>query len=95
MRIKDQRMKPKGFSFSLLFAVGCLLLSASFLLVGEAQACPMCSEALSAQGDTPSATKLTQGYARSIALLMGAPYLLFAGVATWIVRSTRHNKRSI
>lgn len=54
------------------------------LLTSAAWACPSCKEALSAQGDT-----LTRGWAQSIFLLMGMPYLLFAGVTLYIVRSTR------
>lgn len=57
------------------------------LLAGAAWACPACKEALSSQADPAAAARLTQGWSRSIALLMGAPYLLFAGFTLYIVRS--------
>lgn len=53
--------------------------------------CPMCKEAIA--GQDPASLHLTQGYACSIALLMGAPYLLFAGMAFWVARSTRRTKK--
>jgi len=80
----------KGWIFRLL-----LICAVAFLLFTihdsrfTADACPMCKEALSQEGD-----KLTQGWARSIMLLMSAPYLLFAGVTTWIVRSARRHHRN-
>ncbi len=52
-----------------------------------AWACPGCKEALS--GQDPASLQLTQGYARSIFLLMSAPYLLFAGLTFLIVRKSR------
>lgn len=59
----------------------------------QAAACPACKEALSSQADPAAAAKLTQGWARSIALLMGAPYLLFTGLTLYIVRSARRKAR--
>ena len=62
--------------------------------VNWASACPSCSEAIASQSNPALAQKLTQGYSRSIALLMGAPYLVFAGVALLIVRSS-HRRRTL
>ena len=57
-------------------------------------ACPACKDAVSSQADPVLSAKLTRGYARSIAVLMSTPYLLFAGVTFTIVRSARrHRKR--
>ena len=64
-----------------------------FLWAGAARACPACGDALSSKAD-PAAAKLTQGWGHSIALLMGAPYLLFAGTAFCIVRSARRHRGS-
>lgn len=56
-------------------------------VVGAAWACPSCKDALS--GQDPASVQLTQGYARSIALMMGAPYVLFAALTFHIVRTAR------
>ena len=58
-----------------------------------ALACPMCQEALSSQNDPAFGIQLTQGYARSIALMMATPYVVFAGVTLLIVRHARRTKR--
>ncbi len=58
------------------------------ILTAVAWACPNCADAIASQGG-PAAAKLLQGYAASIALLMAAPYLLFAFVTFLIVRRTR------
>lgn len=58
--------------------------------VAAAAACPMCKEA--APKDPAVAGQLTRGWARSIALLMGTPYLLFAGLTFWVVRSARRRR---
>ncbi|MBI3317822.1 MAG: DUF420 domain-containing protein [Candidatus Omnitrophica bacterium] len=55
-------------------------------------ACPACSEAVGSQGD-PASKQLTQGFARSIYLMMSAPYLVFAGVTFLIVRSARRARK--
>lgn len=55
--------------------------------------CPMCKEALGVQSDPVFASRLAQGYAHSIALLMGAPYFLFAGLTFLIVRAARLKKK--
>ena len=73
------------FSSWLLFPTILLL-----MVAGVAGACPSCKEALS--GQDPASLQLDQGYARSIFLLMSAPYLLFAGLTFWIVRSARRWK---
>lgn len=67
-----------------------LLLVATALLAEVAWACPSCKEAIS--GQDPASLQLAQGYARSIFLLMSAPYLLFAGLALTIVRQARKKK---
>ena len=64
-----------------------------FVAGGIALACPMCQEALSSQKDPAFGIQLTQGYARSIALMMTTPYVVFAGVTLLIVRSARRSKR--
>ena len=69
-----------------------LLICAVFAVIstGTALACPACKEALA---DDPGGAQLTQGYARSIYLLMWTPYLLFGGVTFAIVRSSRRAKK--
>lgn len=57
--------------------------------VNWALACPACKEFIGSSSDPAASAKLTQGYARSIALLMSAPYLLFAGVTLLILRARR------
>ena len=52
----------------------------------------MCKEILASQSD-PVSTQLVKGYARSIYLLMSAPYLLLAGVTFLIVRSTHRSSK--
>ena len=69
-------MKTKWFFFVTLF-----------LLTEAASACPSCKEALS--GQDPASLQLTQGYARSIFLMMSAPYLLFGALTFHIVRTVR------
>ena len=59
-----------------------------FLLSKAAAACPACGDAVAAQSDT-----LTRSYARSITLMMSAPYLLFAGLAFFIIRSARRARK--
>lgn len=79
-----------------LWAVSVLVIFLSLMAQGSqltaAFACPSCKEAIS--GQDPLSLQLTQGYARSIALLMGAPYLLFAGMALWVGRSIRRTKKT-
>ena len=58
-----------------------------------ALACPACKDAITSGSDPNGSSRLTRGYARSIYLLMGAPYLVFAGVTLTIVRSARRNKK--
>jgi uncharacterized membrane protein YozB (DUF420 family) len=60
--------------------------------VDWAAACPMCKEILSSQSDPALSHRLTEGFARSITLLMSAPYLLFAGITFLIVRSARRQR---
>ncbi len=76
------RKAAYGFLFFLL-AAHCLSLAACVW------ACPSCSESLASQSDPVLSARLTQGYARSIYLMMSAPYLVFAGVTLLIVRSAR------
>ena len=60
--------------------------------VDWALGCPMCKEALPASGD-PALARVAEGFNRSILLLMAAPYLLFATVATLVWRSARLNMK--
>ena len=62
------------------------------LMAGAAVACPACKDAVSSP-ENPASASLTRGYARSIYLLMAAPYLLFGGVAFTIVRAARRAKK--
>ena len=64
-----------------------------FGFTGAAAACPSCKAAGSSENPA-AAAKLTQGWARSIYLLMWTPYILFGGVTFAIVRSTRRTKQS-
>lgn len=59
-----------------------------FLLCGTAAACPSCKETVSSQGET-----LTRAWASSIYLLMGTPYLLFAGLTLYVVRAARRTRK--
>lgn len=56
-------------------------------LATTAFACPSCSEAVGGQGEA-----LTRGWSRSIFLMMGAPYVLFAGAAFYIARAARRKR---
>ena len=62
------------------------------LFAGAAVACPSCKTAGSSENPA-AADKLTQGWARSIYLLMWTPYILFGGVTFAIVRSARRSKK--
>ena len=75
---------------------GLFLFIASFLfLAGAAMACPACESAVSSSQETPGGSnRLVRGFARSIYVLMAAPYLLFGGVTFAIVRSARRSKKS-
>jgi hypothetical protein len=53
-------------------------------------ACPACKEAI-AQND-PSVLGLAKAYNQSILLLMTTPYLLFAGLAAYIVHTVKKNR---
>lgn len=75
-------------SFAIFFAA--ILLAAA--VAQSAWACPLCKEAL-AQSTDPAVQRLSQGFSRSIALLMSAPYLLFGGLTFYIARSTRRQTR--
>ena len=63
-----------------------------FGFIGAAVACPSCKAAGSSENPA-AADKLTQGWARSIYLLMWTPYILFGGVTFAIVRSARRSKK--
>ncbi len=78
-------MKKTTATFLLMF----LLVLA---LAGAALACPSCEAAASSSGNPAAAAKLTQGWARSIYLLMWTPSLIFGGVTFGIVRSARRKK---
>jgi hypothetical protein len=70
---------------SIIFVFFVLILSLC-LLIAPAAACPACQEAV---GDN---ARLTEGFARSIYLLMSAPYLLFAGLMFYVIRSGHRKK---
>ena len=61
--------------------------------VNWAWGCPMCKEALSSQSDLALASRLQSGWAKSIYLLMSAPYLVFASITLLVVRSARRSKK--
>ncbi len=73
-----------------LIAIACLL-----WVVNSAFACPSCQEAIASQSDPILANQLLKGYARSIAILMWTPYLLFAGITSLIVHSARRSQRGV
>lgn len=83
---------PAFRSLILLISVGLFTGAALALAAPDAAACPACKEALASQADPAAAAKLTQGWGRSIALLMGTPYLLFAGLTLYIVRSAHRRQ---
>lgn len=61
--------------------------------VNWAFGCPMCQEVVASQRDQAVASRLTGGFAWSLGLLLSTPYLLFAGIAFWIVRSARRARK--
>ena len=74
-------------------AAYCLLLTAYFVLAETAVlACPLCKEALFSPGEAAAQSRVVQGYAISIAVLLGIPILLVGGLALWLVRSARRTK---
>jgi len=62
------------------------------LLTSSAWACPLCKEALFSPGEAAAQSRVVQGYAISIAVLLGIPILLVGGLALWLVRSARRTK---
>lgn len=90
-------MKKPSWVVSLVSWVKLLLVAVglAFLLTTQdprlktAFACPGCKDAISSSENPAAAAKLTQGWARSITLLMWTPYLLFGGVTFAILRSHR------
>ena len=88
LRTCPDRPPPRGVKALVLFA---FLLS--LLCAGAAVACPSCKAAGSSENPA-AAAKLTQGWARSIYLLMWTPYVLFGGVTFAIVRSARRAKKT-
>ena len=66
-----------------------LAVLAFVLFTGAAWACPMCKEALTDPARPHSVSRAAQGYAVSIAALIGMPFLLVGGVAALIVRGHR------
>ncbi len=89
---EHQRIARWTFPIWLYVSVTGVIVYWMLYRVDWALGCPMCSEAIANQSDPVLAAQLTQGYARSIGLLMSAPYLLFAGVTFLIVRSARRTK---
>ena len=80
---------PRGAMAPILIA---FLLS--LVIAKAAMACPACESAVSSSQETPGGSgKLVRGYARSIYVLMAAPYLLFGGVTFAIVRTSRRVKK--
>ena len=85
------RRAPPAIPVAGLGPVLALLVLLLFLgFTGAAMACPACKDALA---QDPNGARLTQGYARSIYLLMWMPYLLFGGITFAIVRSARKAKK--
>ena len=81
---------PKPPSLKLIST--CLVLATLLWFIPQlAEACPMCKEALSSLN--PTQEPLTQAWSKSIALLMGTPYILFGGITFWIIRSARRKNR--
>jgi len=63
------------------------------LFAGGAAACPACESAISSQETPGGSAKLVRGFARSIYVLMAAPYILFGGVTFAIVRAAHRAKK--
>ena len=59
-----------------------------------AWACPMCAEALFSPGEVAAQSRVAQGYAVSLVVLLGTPLLLIGGLIALIVRASRHSHRS-
>lgn len=57
-------------------------------------ACPFCKETLFSPGEAQTVSRAAQGYALSIALLLGIPLGLIGGMAILFVRSSRRAHRS-
>ncbi|GEM_PF-3377148 len=87
-KAKQSRFKIASSCFAFV-SLGLAVLAMALLLTSSvAVACPACKEAVAGQG-----AAVSRGYARSIHLLMGMPYALFAGLAFTIARSARRNKK--
>lgn len=54
-----------------------------------AEACPGCKEALFDPAQLPQRLRTAQGYAWSIAALLGVPLTLIGGLTVWVVRHQR------
>ena len=89
-RILDFRFYPK----SKIQNPKLLMLTGFFLLIFSAVswACPGCKEALFDISQARQSLKIAQGYALTIALLLGVPLALLGGVAALVVRAHRRNK---
>ena len=76
-----------------LRSVFCLLSSVLCLLTSSAMACPFCKEGLMSPGQAHAVSRAAQGYALSIAVLLGIPFLLVGAIAILVVRSARRAAR--
>lgn len=61
--------------------------------VNWALGCPMCQDVVASQHDATTASRLTNGFAWSLGLLLCTPYLLFAGITFLIVRSAHRTRK--
>ena len=93
-RLQEVRCRPTPSHDLRLLSLATALLAFILISPACALACPACKDAIYSSSDPKGYTRLTKGYARSIYLLMGTPYLVFAGVTLTIVRSGyRYRKR--
>ena len=65
--------------------VGTILLS--FSVAMSAWACPLCKEGLFSPGESAARSGAAQGYAWSIALLLGVPLAMLIGISALIARA--------
>ena len=69
----------------------CLMIGVPMLVT----ACPMCKDALLDPGQAATQSRVAQGYALSIAALLGIPVMFIGGVAAWVVMAARRVGRRV
>jgi hypothetical protein len=87
---KSEIRNPKSQGRNAIFVTSVVLLSIG--LPALVMACPLCKEALFSPGEAAAQSRVVQGYAISIAALLGIPILLVGGITLRLIRSARHTR---